>query len=67
MHVRRKPITLHDKTEAVVQDTEHLPGIAARADVLEAIRQGLDDVASGRTRPAREVFSEIRRKHAICR
>jgi predicted transcriptional regulator len=33
--------------------------------VFEAIRQGLDDAAKGRTRPAREVFAEIRRKHGI--
>jgi hypothetical protein len=31
----------------------------------EAVRQSLDDVAHGRTRPANEVFSEIRRKHGI--
>jgi len=39
--------------------------IAARAGVLEAIRQGLDDVAHGRSRPAREVFAEIRRKRGV--
>ena len=67
MLVRRKPMTLHGNTEAVIQNAEHLLDIAARADVLEAIRQGLDDVASGRTRPARKVFGEIRRKHGIRR
>lgn len=41
--------------------------IAARADVHEAIRQGLDDVAAGRTRPARQVFEEIRAKYGIPR
>jgi hypothetical protein len=53
-------------TIAVVQDADgyqHLLDMAACADVVEAIRQGLDDVASGRTRPAREVFDEIRQKH----
>jgi hypothetical protein len=39
--------------------------IAARADAIEGIRQGLDDVAHGRTRPAREFFDEFRRKHGI--
>jgi hypothetical protein len=39
--------------------------IAARADAEAAVRQGLDDVAHGRTRPARDVFDEIRRKHDI--
>ena len=31
----------------------------------DSIRQGLDDSAHGRTRPAREVFDEIRRKYGI--
>jgi hypothetical protein len=39
--------------------------IAARLDVREAIRQGLDDVAHGRTRPAREVFSSFRQKYGV--
>jgi predicted transcriptional regulator len=53
-----------------VQDAtayQRLLDIAARADVHEAIRQGLADAASGRTRPAREVLGEIRRRHAIQR
>ena len=68
----KRPIilTLNGKAEAVVQDAEayqRLLDIAARADVFEAIRQGLDEVANGRPRPAREVFDEIRRKHGIRR
>jgi prevent-host-death family protein len=63
-------LTVNGKAEAVVQDAaayQHLLDLAARADVDEAIRQGLDDVAQGRTRPARDVFEEIRRRHAIPR
>ncbi len=63
-------LTVNGKAAAVVQDAEayqNLLDIAARADVLEAIRQGVEDVAHGRTRPAREVFQEIRRKHGIPR
>jgi len=63
-------LTVNGKAEAVVQDAEayqRLLDIAARADVFEAIRQGLDDVARGRTRPAREVFAEFRHKHGIPR
>ena len=63
-------LTVNGKAEAVVQDAkayQRLLDIAARADVVEAIRQGLDDVAQGRTRPAREVFDEIRRKQGIPR
>jgi prevent-host-death family protein len=63
-------LTVNGKAAAVVQDAEayqRLLDIAARADANEGIRQGLDDVAHGRTWPAREVFDEIRRKHGIPR
>jgi prevent-host-death family protein len=63
-------LTVKGKAAAVVQDAEayqRLLDLAARADAGEGIRQGLDDVAHGRTRPAREVFDGIRRKHAIPR
>ncbi len=55
--------TVKGKAEAVVQDAESyqkLLDIAAKADVYEAIRQGLDDVSMGRTMPANEVFEAIR-------
>lgn len=63
-------LTINGKAEAVVQDAEayqRLLDIAAKADVFEAIRQGLDDVAHGRVRLARRVFQELRRKHGIRR
>ncbi|MCU1261746.1 MAG: prevent-host-death protein [Bryobacterales bacterium] len=63
-------LTVKGKAEAVVQDAEsyqRLLDIVARADVHEGIRQGLEDVAQGRTRPAQEVFNEIRAKHGIPR
>ena len=63
-------LTVKGKAAAIVQDAEayqRLLDIAARADAEEGIRQGLDDVAHGRTRPAREVSDEIRRKHDIQR
>ena len=68
----RRPIvlTVKGKAAAVVQDAQsyqRLLDIAARADVHEAIRQGLLDVGRGRTRPAREVFEEIRHRHGIPR
>jgi hypothetical protein len=34
---------------------------------VEGIRQGIDDVAHRRTRPAKDVFDDIRRKHDIPR
>jgi prevent-host-death family protein len=63
-------LTVKGKAAAIVQDAEayqRLLDIAARADAEEGIRQGLDDVAHGRTRPAKEAFDEIRRKHDIPR
>ena len=63
-------LTVKGKAAAVVQDAEayqRLLDIAASANAEEGIRQGLDDVAHGRTRPAKAVFDEIRRKHGIPR
>jgi predicted transcriptional regulator len=36
-----------------------------REDTLEAIREGLADVAAGRTRPAEDVIRDLCRKHNI--
>jgi hypothetical protein len=61
---------IHGKAEVSVHDAEpyqRLLDMAARSDVLEAIRQGIDDIAHGRTRPAREVFRSIRHKYGIRR
>ena len=61
-------LTVKGKAAAIVQDAEayqRLLDIAARADSEEGIRQGLEDVAHGRTRPAKEVFDDIRRRHGI--
>jgi prevent-host-death family protein len=63
-------LTVNGKAAAVVQDAEayqRLLDLAAMADEEEGIRQGLEDVKAGRTRPAREVFDEIRRKYDIPR
>ena len=63
-------LTVKGKAAAIVQDAgayQRLLDIAARANAEEGIRQGLEDVAHGRTRPAKEVFEAMRRKHAIPR
>ncbi len=63
-------LTVNGKAEAVVQDAaayQRLLDLAARVDAREGIRQGLEDVAEGRTRPAREVLSKFRLKHGIPR
>jgi prevent-host-death family protein len=68
----RRPIilTVNGKPEAVVQDAaayQRLLDLAAKADVNEAIRQGLEDLREGRTRPINEVFEEMRQKYGIPR
>jgi prevent-host-death family protein len=68
----RRPIvlTVNGKAEAVVQDAkayQHLLDIAARADAMEGIRQGLEDVGRGRLTPAHEGLEAFRRKHGIPR
>jgi len=63
-------LTVNGKAEAVVQDAEayqRLLDIAAQADAVEGIRQGLEDVKKGRVRPAREALEMFRRKHAVPR
>jgi prevent-host-death family protein len=63
-------LTVNGKAAAIVQDAEayqRLLDIAAGADEEEAIRQGLEDVKEGRTRPAREFFAEFEAKHGIRR
>jgi PHD/YefM family antitoxin component YafN of YafNO toxin-antitoxin module len=63
-------LTVNGKAAAVLQDAEayqHLLNLAALASEEEAIRQGLEDVAQGRTRPAKDVFDEFRAKHNIPR
>ncbi len=68
----RRPVvlTIQGKPAAVLQDAEsyqRLLDIAALADASEGIRQGLEDVANGRTRPAEEFFTEFEAKHDIRR
>lgn len=68
----RRPmlLTINGKAEVVVQDArsyQRLLDIAAEADAAEGIRQGLEDVARRRTRPASEVFDELRREYGLPR
>jgi prevent-host-death family protein len=63
-------LTVNGKPEAVVQDAaayQRLLDIAAAADANEGIRQGLEDMREGRTRPLKEVFDEMRKKYDIPR
>ena len=63
-------LTVNGKAEAVVQDAEayqHLLDIAARADGVEGIRQGIEDAERGRTRPAHDALEDIRAEYGIPR
>jgi prevent-host-death family protein len=61
-------LTVRGKAAAIVQDAEayqHLLDIAARADVLEGIRQGLEEAKQGKGRDVEEFFAEFEAKHGI--
>ena len=63
-------LTVNGKAAAVVQDAEayqHLLDLVAVASATEGIRQGLKDLRTGRTRPARSVFEEFRAHYGIPR
>jgi prevent-host-death family protein len=63
-------LTVNGKAAAVIQDAEayqRLLDIAAQADAVEGVRQGLDDAHCGRVRPAREFFSEFETAHGLSR
>ena len=49
------------------QSLKQLLDIAARADAEEGIRQGMEDAANGRTRPASEYFEEFETKNGTPR
>jgi PHD/YefM family antitoxin component YafN of YafNO toxin-antitoxin module len=63
-------LTVNGKAAAVVRDAtayQRLLDRAAAASATEGIRQGLEDAAAGRTRPAHEAFDGIRATHGIPR
>ena len=63
-------LTVNGKAAAVVQDAEayqRLLDLAAEANAAEGVRQGLEDLTNGRTRPAAEVFDEFRTDYGISR
>ena len=63
-------LTVNGQAAAVVQDAEayqRLLDIAASADALEGIRQGLEDLRKGKVRPVREFFDEFEAEHGLRR
>ncbi len=63
-------LTVNGKAEATVLSAieyQRLLDIAADADEREGVRQGDADIAAGRTRPAEEVFAEMRKQYGLSR
>jgi PHD/YefM family antitoxin component YafN of YafNO toxin-antitoxin module len=63
-------LTEEGRPKFVVQDAEayqRLLEALDRAEATQGIRAGLESLARGEGRPAREVFDELRRKHDIPR
>jgi prevent-host-death family protein len=60
-------LTINGRAEVVVQDAEAYQELLDRIETVEDLQQGLADVKAGRTKPAREVFNRVRRKHGIPR
>jgi PHD/YefM family antitoxin component YafN of YafNO toxin-antitoxin module len=61
-------LTVNGRAEMVVQDAASYQATLdalERAEANAGIRRGLDDLANGRTRPAREVIAEIKKKRDL--
>jgi hypothetical protein len=59
--------TINGKAELVVQDAAAYQALLDRIEAIEGIQEGLADARPGRTKPARQVFDRLRRKHGIPR
>lgn len=58
-------LTVNGRAEMVVQDAASYQAMLdalERAEANAGIRRGLEDMAAGRTRPAREVIAALRKK-----
>jgi predicted transcriptional regulator len=55
----------HRHVDAAYREAMGVGSAEEIRDSLEAIEQGLADAAAGRTRPFREVLSELRRGDAL--
>ena len=60
-------LTINGRAEVVVQDAAAYQALLDRVETIESLQRGLADVKAGRTKPAREVFNRLRRKHGIPR
>lgn len=60
-------LTVNGKAELVVQDAAAYQALLDRVETTEGIQRGLSDVKAGRTKPAKQVFDRLRRKHGTPR
>ena len=60
-------LTINGRAEVVVQDAEAYQELLDRVETIEALQRGFADVKAGRTKPARDAFDRLRRKHGIPR
>ena len=61
-------LTVNGRPEVVVQDAEAYQTLVDRLRALEdlaAIREGLAEAEAGNSRPARDVFGELKAKHGL--
>jgi PHD/YefM family antitoxin component YafN of YafNO toxin-antitoxin module len=71
-HLRRSGepllLTMEGEGKVVVQDAASYQRMLETVDRLEAIaaiKEGLSDVAAGRTQPMRELLEQLARKHNV--
>lgn len=62
-HERAEPvfITKNGRGDLAVMSIEAYEQLTSRFELYNLLKEGLDDVAAGRTRPLDEVMSELRR------
>ncbi|MEP7308636.1 MAG: type II toxin-antitoxin system Phd/YefM family antitoxin [Acidobacteriota bacterium] len=63
---RPQVLTVNGRAEVVVQDAEAYQALLEtvdRAEALEGIRRGLEDVKAGRTRPLADALAELVGRH----
>ncbi len=63
-HTYKEPIfiTKNGKGDLVVMSIEHYEHLVAKYELYDRIKDGLEDIASGNTRPFSEAMSDIRAK-----
>lgn len=58
-------ITRNGEVKAIVQDIASYEATQETMALLKILAMGMEDVRAGRTRPAEEVFAEIRTKYEL--